>query len=129
MSFPDEEGLRGAWLVTPRLAWRRFDCAFEAGSEASVDLVVPATAHTPPCPSVGVQYFTTYLECGGSFPAALFEVEGANFASCPVFDFHKTIAVYGRRTCNDTNDGHCNLFPRVQFFASGSGPKLQEPCP
>lgn len=64
---------------------------------------------------------------GRGFPAAGFEVEGANFASGVVFDFHGAVVVHGRRAGDDADDGGGDFFPGVEFFTTSGGAKLEEP--
>jgi hypothetical protein len=58
---------------------------------------------------------------GGGFPAAGFEVELADFSGVVVLDLHNAVVVDGRVTCDDADDGRGDLFPGVEFGASGVG--------
>ena len=103
------------------------DGVFEAGGEAGVDFVVPAAADGPAGFAVFGHDFSRDLVGGRGFPAAGFEVEGADFACGVIFDFHGAIVVNGGGAGDDANDGGGDLFPGVEFFTTGGGAEFEEP--
>lgn len=103
------------------------DGIFEAGGEAGVDFVVPAAADGPAGFAVFGHYFPRDLVGGRGFPAAGFEVEGADFAGGVVFDFHGAIVVHGGGAGDDTDDGGGDFFPGVEFFTAGGGTEFEKP--
>lgn len=137
VGFPDEEGLGGVGFM---LVWLLLgfgfsfgiggvseDGIFEAGGEAGVDFVIPAAADRPAGFAVFGHDFSGDLISGRGFPAAGFEVEGADFAGGVVFYFHGAVVVNGGRASDDANDGGSNFFPGVEFFITGGGAEFEEP--
>lgn len=134
VGFPDEEGLRGAGFMLLLgfgfcfgVVWVSEDGVFEAGGEARVDFVVPAAADGPAGFAILSHYFSRNLVGGRGFPAAGFEVEGADFASGVVFDFHGAVVVNCRGAGDDADDGGGDLFPGVEFFTTSGGTELEKP--
>ena len=103
------------------------DGVFEAWGEAGVDFVVPAATDGPTGFAVFGHDLSGDLVGGRGFPAAGFEVEGADFAGGMVFDFHGAIVVNGGGAGDDADNGGGDLFPRVEFFTTGGGAEFEEP--
>ena len=135
VGFPDEEGLGGVGFMWLLLGFGfgfggdgvSEDGVFEAGGEARVDFVVPAAADGPAGFAVFGHYFPRDLVGGRGFPAAGFEVEGADFAGGVVFDFHGAIVVNGGGAGYDANNGGGDLFPGVEFFTTSRRAEFEEP--
>lgn len=135
VGFPDEEGLGGAGFMLLLLGFGFVfgvggvskDGVFEAGGEARVDFVVPAAADGPAGFTVFGHDFARDLVGGRGFPAAGFELEGADFASSVVFYFHGTVVVNGRGAGYDANNGGGDLFPGIEFFTTSGRAEFKKP--
>lgn len=127
MSLPDQESLRRSCFV-PCLARRLQLRVFEAWSQASVDLVVPAPADTPSSLPIPPNHLPRDLVSRRCLPSTSLEVQRANLTSRPVLDLHRSIIVHCRRASDDADDGARHFLPRVELFASRRWAKLQEPC-
>ena len=134
VSFPDEEGLGGIGFMLLLGFGFGFgiggvseDGVFEAGGEAGVDFVVPAAADGPAGFAVSGHDLSGDLVGGRGFPAAGFEVEGADFAGGVVFDLHGAIVVNGGGAGDDADDGGGDFFPGVKLFTTSGWAEFEEP--
>lgn len=125
MGFPHKESLRRSRFLG--LIARIKDGILEPGRQPSVDLIVPAAANAPACLTVFAHHLAADLISRAGFPASGFEVEGADFASSPVFDLHGPIVVNCRVACDDADDRGGYFFPGVKLFATRSGAEFEKP--
>ena len=121
MGFPHQERLM--WIVQSVLsAGRRRAQAFKARRQSRIDLIIPAAPDAPASLALLVHDFAADLVGGTRFPAALFEVKGADFAGVPVLDLHGPVVVDCGVASDDTNNGAGDFLPGVEFRrTSGDG--------
>lgn len=126
VGLPDQEGLRGAGFVAG-LA-RGFELGvLEAGRQACVDLVVPATADAPSRFPVLADHLARHLVGRRCLPPARLEVQRARFARGPISDLHGPVVIDGGGAGDDADDGAGDFLPRVELLAAGCGAEFEKP--
>lgn len=94
---------------------------------AGIDLVVPASAYGPLGGAVAIDDLAGDLVSGRGLPAARLEVEVADLASCPVFDFHETVVVDRGVSGDDADHRRSDLLPGIQLLSASNRAQLKEP--